>query len=312
MQTTSTAYTTTSPALPTSADYDHNKSLHKVARRRSTASTAYESDCTPPMTKIVASPVRTNSKKTNNDCAVVVDIWHPDFWSSDKENSSDHPPQLRSPVRRKNRVDDRGEACTEETSLPLGNDNNCEEEDECSVLSFMSDVTGAFLSPAEETSQHTPVYHQEISKATSVPNKRRPSAPSVVMSVRFDQVTVREYERVLGDNPACPFGPSVAVGWSFHERRPQGVDAYESARFGRRRSPSELMLSRRERERILTHWGVPNAEVAQGVREKNRARMRRRQTVNNLGGQKVEEALQKAKRQVKNIWSRAAHGESDN
>ena len=33
--------------------------------------------------------------------------------------------------------------------------------------------------------------------------------------VSFDQVSVREYNIELGDNPSCSMGPPLTIGWEF-------------------------------------------------------------------------------------------------
>lgn len=34
-------------------------------------------------------------------------------------------------------------------------------------------------------------------------------------SVSFADVNIREYERILGDNPSCTSGPPISLGWGY-------------------------------------------------------------------------------------------------
>ena len=124
--------------------------------------------------------------------------------------------------------------------------------------------------------------------------------------VRFSYVHVRHYERILCLNPACSRGPSVGIGWGFVSQEPpatssgMSLDAWEDAR-RRIRSPSELLLSRSYREALIREWGYSEREMAAAVRELNKLRSNRRQTVNNLGAQKMEETVEAVFLKVKKL-----------
>ena len=71
----------------------------------------------------------------------------------------------------------------------------------------------------------------------------------------FSRLSVRHYERVLGDNPSCSSGPSISIGWKFKEALTMDIDAYE---FRRRRQAmlnngagSTMMFSRMNRSTSL-------------------------------------------------------------
>jgi hypothetical protein len=135
------------------------------------------------------------------------------------------------------------------------------------------------------------------SPAVALPKKKNKKKCVIAYSVRFHEVQVRVYNRILGDNPACTSGPSMGIGWEYVPQDPRTVDEWEMGR-GKGRRPSELMLQRPTREKMLRDLGIGDKEIAAGIRENIKIRSQRRQTVNNLRIQKMEETIENAKRKV--------------
>ena len=122
------------------------------------------------------------------------------------------------------------------------------------------------------------------------------------MHVKFGIISVRTYERVLGDNP-CSNGPPISIGWNYNPKRTVSVDDFEKVRLETRRlSHGELVLNRLKRESILMAVGYSRAELAEAVRRNVKIKNQRRQTVHNLAVSKPEEAVEIVKRKVKNIF----------
>ena len=217
------------------------------------------------------------------------DIFHPDFWNADIDDILDEEEPYpiasdQSSMTKNPSVGDILKSIDGESPL-----QTCDDSD-----SVVSDITDTFMiNPTEK---------EETKPKSTTSSKSANKKCLVSYSVRFDNVTVREYERILGDNPACTKGPSVSIGWKYLEYGGK-IHKFEAVR-GRRRTQNQLILSRRKREELLTSWGFTHEEIAEGVRENVKARNRRQQTTDNLGGQKMEEALEKAKRKMKNIFLR--------
>lgn len=137
-----------------------------------------------------------------------------------------------------------------------------------------------------------------------------PAAKSILIKqtrrtsvVSFSSVEVRQYERILGDNPACSTGPPLTIGWKFDEAKTinMSVDDYEYDH-GLNRDETAMVLSRQEREEMLLELGYSLKEMAVSVRKNIRLKNRRRQTVNNLGVMRVEEMVETTMKKISNVF----------
>ena len=53
--------------------------------------------------------------------------------------------------------------------------------------------------------------------------------------VSFGDVTIREYDMILGANPATSIGAPVCIGWEYHDQTSQPIEEYETSRQGKRK-----------------------------------------------------------------------------
>jgi hypothetical protein len=122
------------------------------------------------------------------------------------------------------------------------------------------------------------------------------------LSVSFDTVKVRYYERIIDINPAVTNGAAVGIGWRYKRGGQFDIEEWESNRCNTRRS-NELLLPKHVREAMLKDLGYSQQDIAEAVRVILKAKNKRRQTVQNLGAESVEEAVESASRRVKSILS---------
>lgn len=88
------------------------------------------------------------------------------------------------------------------------------------------------------------------------------------LSVTFDYVEIREYERVVGDNPSCTRGPPVAIGWIYQTARLCPVDDYEAIVRGPRRTKRDFHLTAEQRTQILVQeWQCSEEDIRRARRE---------------------------------------------
>ena len=176
---------------------------------------------------------------------------------------------------------------------------------------------------------------QRIPLTNAFRNGSKPNSKG--KSVDFSSVTIRHYERIVGDNPACVHGPPIGIGWkykSYETRRGDSsrciidvsissgelcrsshhslsnmksnkylysVQEFEELRHNQRLSGPELVLTRPEREQLLMDWGYTAQDLAKAVRVNRAAQNKRRQTINNLGAAPMEEAMESVSRKVRSL-----------
>jgi len=124
-------------------------------------------------------------------------------------------------------------------------------------------------------------------------------------TVSFTKVDIREYERVLGDNPSVRTGPPLSIGWRYAPN-PISMDlnAFEEGK-GSPRVSSEFLVPKNVRETMLKeHADISRREMVTAVREVMKEKSRRRNTVTNLHMQKSEEKVERVKRKIKKIIKR--------
>lgn len=125
----------------------------------------------------------------------------------------------------------------------------------------------------------------EINKTQSERNTHRPAAATdtnktrVKRNVSFANVKVREYERIIGDNPGCSSGAPIGIGWNYHSSEETELDDHESP------SPA-VPLTSQERRIVLKHWSYSSGEInesqhkvsqIQSQRDKSNASLMRHQ-----------------------------------
>lgn len=128
------------------------------------------------------------------------------------------------------------------------------------------------------------------------------SRSPISKSVSFDYVEVREYARILSDNPAVRKGPPLGLDWDYIVSICLEVDEYEKKR-GNRRTYNELQMPRYLREKLLEeHCDVTERELTQCMREIKKIKRQRQQSVAFQDGAQV--LLEKAGRGLKRIFQK--------
>jgi hypothetical protein len=182
-------------------------------------------------------------------------------------------------------------------------------EDDDSVLSDVSGLTGVFSSDQtamyddEDDEGYLPeILPIQMHVPQVAPSGRIKQHKGISKELRFANVETRYYERIMTLNPSTIQGPSVGIGWRFSGERTDEIDFYENNR-GPQRPSGMLVLNRDQRENLLLELGYTKKQLAVAVRANTKGRNQRRQTVQNVKAQKVEEALEGAKGRVKRIMN---------
>lgn len=118
--------------------------------------------------------------------------------------------------------------------------------------------------------------------------------------VAFDKVNIREYERILGDNPSCSSGPPLSIGWRFSPSPMQiSVEDYENGKGDIPRYKSQFLVPKDIREKMLReHAGVSRREIVNTVRGIQKLKSQRRKTAANLSMQNTEEKVENVRRSL--------------
>jgi len=111
---------------------------------------------------------------------------------------------------------------------------------------------------------------------------------SVDSKISFSHVSIREYSRVVGDNPCVCYGPPLALGWKYNRRGRTDIDTFEAAKYQKSLLNGGKCLRRtpNERERLLIDIGGANhSQIMKGSMLANYDNKLRWQSFDRLGGE---------------------------
>jgi hypothetical protein len=193
--------------------------------------------------------------------------------------------------------------------------------DDYSVLSDISGATGLHI-PASQilsrplhmqttasSSQKEHTESEVIDEATmKVINQQESSnivpastinvPPGKQSLVVFDSVHVRYYEPAIDINPSVSSGPAVGLSWKVQNEVKTSVNAWQAEREGKIRRNKELLIPRRVRQDMLIDHGYTQKDIAEATRSIVAAKNQRRQTIQNLKYDSLEELVGKAVRSI--------------
>ena len=121
---------------------------------------------------------------------------------------------------------------------------------------------------------------QEVIVESSTP------APATNISttlVKFGSIIIREYSRILGDNPACSNGIPISIGWTYdpnHQEIP--IELFEQYREGYRRDRYSMKMPSEIREDVLKQWGVSIRTIYEVQSETLKIQQQRKETMNQM------------------------------
>jgi hypothetical protein len=122
-------------------------------------------------------------------------------------------------------------------------------------------------------------------------------------AVSFGLIQIREYNRVVGDNPTVSFGPPLSIGWEFVQNEALHIDVYESKKLQR---TSPLLMNSITRKSMLRNiYDVPAEDIRAAEQQVQKVQRQRLQTLNQgKAGRVVENAMYLAKRRFLRRFSR--------
>jgi hypothetical protein len=122
-------------------------------------------------------------------------------------------------------------------------------------------------------------------------------------AVSFGLIQIREYNRVLGDNPTVRVGPAMSIGWEFVQKKAVPVDVYEKRKCSR--TTSGLRMCSILRKCILRHeFDVSLEEIRAAEKIARNIQRQRWQTIRQgKMAAAIEYAMESAKRKMHRIFS---------
>jgi hypothetical protein len=160
-----------------------------------------------------------------------------------------------------------------------------------------NEVDKAKISPQVLQSILRPSVKRDSSSTASEKMKRRRKR------VTFTMVQIRRYPIILTDNPACPTGPPLGLGWEYEVLPKMNIVDFESFRLRSRRfQTSHLILSHYKRLEIVQRMGYSKEEIAQVEHEMATIQRHRKVTFSFSPCGMMEHALQSLGRKFKRTF----------
>jgi len=119
------------------------------------------------------------------------------------------------------------------------------------------------------------------------PNSINLSSSAIWKKVCFDDVHIREYGFILGDNPAVSKGAPLQIDWDYHNEDVIDVDIFEHCREPVRRHRKKIVLSGRKRAKILLNAGHTVEEIADMTLQCQLAKKQRVESIKNAGSWEI-------------------------
>ena len=94
----------------------------------------------------------------------------------------------------------------------------------------------------------------------------------VKRSVSYGSVKIREYERVVGDNPGVSSGVPIGIGWNYHVVEETDLD---DVQLQQKDSSPAVPLTSEERETVLKRWNYSSGEIDESRHEVSRIQSQR-------------------------------------
>eukprot|EP00980_Cylindrotheca_fusiformis_P017682 scaffold5540_cov96-Cylindrotheca_fusiformis.AAC.10 len=151
------------------------------------------------------------------------------------------------------------------------------DDDSRSVTSLMSTLSNLYKKQC--SSANLSIHSSSKTLSISKPILRDPannSSSKSIKRVSFGMIHERYFERCLTINPATTSGPSVGLGWNYHDVTPAPMDTVSPQYDQKNR------LSRDVRFHLLKEWGFSKVEISKAVKANEKIRKQRNRTLNKL------------------------------
>ena len=126
------------------------------------------------------------------------------------------------------------------------------------------------MRPQQHERNGTQPKEEQADRPSATTNKTR-----VKRNVSYGNVKVREYERIIGDNPGCSSGAPIGIGWNYHSAEETGLDDHQHQRNERNDSSPAVPLTSDERKNMLKLWSYSSGDIEESQHKVSRIRSQR-------------------------------------
>ena len=144
------------------------------------------------------------------------------------------------------------------------------------------------------SSSHSCEEQANCSQLVSEPKKK---------SVRFSNVTVREYPIILGDNPSVTVGPPVTIDWQPFSEELLDLESHMLMTPLPHRTNEQMSMPSMYRREILLNAGCSCCDMMKAMDGTNFIKEQRLATIKSLKLSILEEIKEKMKRRLNKIFS---------
>lgn len=109
------------------------------------------------------------------------------------------------------------------------------------------------MSPQQPERNTTHSEGKQADRPSATTNKTR-----VKRNVSYGNVKVREYERIIGDNPGVSSGAPIGIGWTYQSTEETDLDDHEHQR---KDSSPAVPLTSDERKNMLKLWSYSSGDI---------------------------------------------------
>ena len=127
------------------------------------------------------------------------------------------------------------------------------------------------------------------------------SSNSLKRNVSFLQIEIAEFPIEVGDNPSAE-GVPISIGWEFDRKDVFDFDDYESTK-PTPRMRSELLMPPKIRQDLLFRQGVTATEMLSAVKEGEKIKKSRQNSIRYKKWDNVHWLVEKSKRKLKKVTS---------
>ena len=118
------------------------------------------------------------------------------------------------------------------------------------------------------------------------------SSTATAKQVTFGDITIKEYDIVLGDHPNVSGGAPIQIGWDVQDVHTRNLDLYEVMRGDRRKGKKQLAIPVQKRGHMLLKAGYTLEDIGNAALAADEMKRLRQETIKNQGWDRANIVLE--------------------